>query len=529
MFKITCKFFGERSVRCRRKPLMDQIGVPSIKGRTPEQDKADNASLVQRARQPYDATQIMQIGWKLVDKQRLKLALKMRNEIPILRTALRVTGEAIKQSGLIVRIGKSSSTKYKTDDLFGKTILNWGVQMAEDQETFGFGVAMGAPAQPEIASLFSKSQDTFGDLEKQLFALPVCNLDIYHRQNVLGEHQWVVCEPPDIMDPFMRSGSPLKPIPGCFVFWRNPPDENGNPQSTVLSLMSDYFWLEEMKACALGAARKRSNPVLVTERVVVQKDPQLHGIIPLPGDDCDETKVEQITMREKLMDRALSIERSMGNWERAELNKYSAALGSIVSQLQAESSFGDRLDLPAERKLVRQVAAESPGMELQKLQIHFEQKVLMAFGIPPGMIQPESTHGKMVSNENAMEIMNAHLGANKQSIATAIQVMLRKLYQEKVAARYALQYKPSLVQLIQNTQITVELPSIPPEAKIQMFYEKGWLKYDALVGILSTLHLIPAEHFETTPKLSQMDLLTSGKPAKEPTAKGQPRKRKTPS
>lgn len=496
---------------------MDQVGIQSVKGFTPS--AAEHSKFVAEARTPYDLDDIRQFGWKLVDKQRLLLADWMRNTIPAIQMAKRIDGEALKHGGISLRIGQGKPQRKRTNDLFAKTILNWAARIDSDQDTFGFAVAMTAEPQPGIKQLFNRDYDSFSDVGQQIFAVPVTQVDVYHKQNLLGEHLWVVCKPPD-----MLTGGQMRPVPlpGCFVFWRTPPDVNGEPQSIVLSLLPAYQFVEEMKVCALQAARKRAAPPLVTERVESKQDPQLEGILPLPG-QCDTkatTEVEEITMKDRLMDRMVRLENTLNSDQLGMVKQFSSVLGMAAKQIQQEMVLGERLDLPAERKLVRQLQAEAPGMELQKLQIHFEQIVLMAFGIPPGEIQPESTHGKMVSNDNIREVFNTHLSHKKQELVLAMEVMLRHVYRAGIALRYALKYKPSLVETIkQNSVIRVELPSIPEEKQMMQYYELGMLKWEALREYLSTKHVIPLESFEDKPQLTQMDLLTNGKPPELSAAK----------
>jgi hypothetical protein len=461
----------------------------------------------------------------MVDKSRLRLAGAMREQIPAIRIAMRVDREAIKHGGVVLGIGKNK--KKRVNDLFAKTVLNWATRLNADQDTFGFGIAKAARPQAGIQALFNRDQDSFSDFEQQVFAIDPRSVDVYHKANLLGEHMWVVCEPPDHIKGTMQ---PV-PIPGCYVFWRDPPDEAGMPRSTVLSLYPAYQFLHAMEECQLVSARKRASPPLVTERVVSQKDPQLQGILPMCGDGDGDNKTgyEEITLKEQLMDRMVRLENTMGGPEKRLLSSYTSLLGIAAAQVQQEMTLGERFDLPAERKLAKQVQAEGPGMELQKLQIHFEQVVLMTFGIPPGQIQPESTHGKMVSNDNIREVYNTHLSTKKQELVLAMEVMLRKVYQMAISVRYAVKYKASLVETIKdNTLITVELASIPDELSMTTYYEKGWLKWDALRDYLATKHVLPLESFEDTPKLTQMDLLTKGKPPPPPADGKQQKKRKRP-
>lgn len=495
---------------------MDQVGIQSAHVK-----EADHARIVKEAREHYNLNDVQQLGWAKVNKERLRVAEWMKDNIPAIQTPMTMDREAIEHGGIILRIGKSA--RKRTNDLFAKTMLSWATQINADQDTYGFAIAMTAPPQAGIRALFNKDQDSFDDVGQQIFAVCPLDVDVFHKRNTMGEHLWVVCKPSNSS---FSSLQPI-PIPGCLVFWRRPPDEAGMPRSTVLSLLPAYQWLEEMKACALVAARKRSAPPLVTERVMSQKDPQIHGILPSGGCDTDESKttgVEEITMKERVMDRMVRLENAMGGAEKRAMEQVASILSTAAAQVQAELTLGERFDLPAERKLARQLQAEGPGMDLQKLQIHFEQVALMAFVIPPGEIQPESTHGKMVSNDNIKEVYNRHLSYKKQKLVLAIEVMLRRVYQAGVSMKYLRQnkeslmaggkakYKESLVELIkERTAITVELANIPDEASMISYYQSGWLKYEALRDYLSTKHGLPLDSFEDAPKLTQMDLLTQGK------------------
>lgn len=505
---------------------MDRVAVPVIAGRTRAQDDSDQQRLVEEARKPF-SSQLEESDWVMVNKGDIALAQHIYDSCPIMQTATVLYTDAMKQGGLSVQVGNGSVKTFKTNDLFGKTLLNWLADGNTMWDIFGFFMALAAPPNPSVADLYSGIEDTFSDVREQLFLIPHHKVDVYHKINLLGEHQWLVCEPPD-NKLSMVSGllsavggaatTPAmgRPIPNCFVFYKTPPDAQGRIRSKVMTLKEDFLWLQTMRRTALDAAKRRANPVLVTEHHDKKEDVMLHGTIPFENEFARQPQnVPDLSLRDRFINKLVRYRNAFSDADQAQINSCSAVLSSMVSEFENEVLGAARVDLPPEKKLARPVNAESPGIELVKLQIHFEQQVLQVFGIPPGMIQPESTHGKMVTNENAMTTYNLSLAARKHEVLVPVQIMLRKLYQGQLMAKYAFKYKPSLRDLVLNTRIVVTMPGIPPLEKLDQYYLAGLLKHDAYVAYLSSVHGIPKEHFETTPKISQLDLLTNGKKSLE--------------
>jgi hypothetical protein len=509
---------------------MDRVGIPdlsALKGAT------DIERLVKRARTPYSGSFDSQ-GWALVNKSALLLADLIVQSVPIVQTSQRLNEEMVRQGGLQITIGKGDGKNYDSDTLLGKTWLNWAASAVyPDQCKYGFALATYVRPPAATAALYSPLEDTFSEMNYEPRVLDVHQCDIYHKKNILGESMWVVCEAasgPGL--PFALIDNPLqpRPIPNVYVFWIQCPDALGQPRSAVLGLCDKLVYLNRLRATALISAERRALPPIVTEHVNNPKEPEANGVPAYGNEYCGPTgdgKVDPEKQAKKAavdayMNRLVRFRNTTTADEQQVFAQYAALVANtMVHEQKMQAEQGAQIHLPYERKLARQLQSEPPGMELMRLEIHFEQEALLAHGIPPGMIQPESTHGKMVTNENAQVIYTQHMKTLKQDLVGPIEVLLRRIFTAPIVLKYAAQNRATRPRVqMQDLTITVRMFGIPPYERLLQYYQMGVLKYSALKRSLASIDCIPEEDFETFARLSVKDLLTKGKPDKPPAAAG---------
>jgi hypothetical protein len=124
------------------------------------------------------------------------------------------------------------------------------------------------------------------------------------------------------------------------------------------------------------------------------------------------------------------------------------------------------VDLPAERKLTRQIPAQSPT-DLVKHELQFKESVLLVLGIPPAMIMTESANGKVVHNTNAEQMHRQHLTGMKQRLMPVLQIVLRYIYNKFLLFRHlattTLHKHMTWPSALASQRIVISMPGIPPQ------------------------------------------------------------------
>jgi len=482
-------------------------------GQSPAGAFASHRNFIKQERQPFQGD--LDDRYVRISQADAFKAQQMFDNIPMLQIVEEINTESFRRGGMTIQIGPGTGKPLKPSDASGsETWMNLALQAKHSKQLFGFAVVTFAPVIQDLLAFFESGDNPLKILKVVPCILDPLQVDIYHYENLLREHNWIVRQKPN-MGPG-SDGSLLGPIiPLTFVF-TDPnfgPRPDGSLRSKVLALRDAYDELCQFKLFALRAEERRSAPSLVTERVQHPKDPTVNGLIPnLDSMDCaGDRKHDQISAADRFADRLVRISNVFSPEQHNAIVKEYLAQSAIRGSIMMDD---ERVDLPAERKLARQVLAEAPS-ELKEKEIRFDQLVLQQFGIPPAMIQPESAHGKMVSNENAMEIYRQHLAAMKHELLTPILFMVRQIHQSVVREAYLNRHggKQGLTyeKFYSDTKITVALHGLPPEDKLDQFYQQGLLRYDAYIQTLSGIHGIPLDYFEKEPAISREDLLTSGK------------------
>ncbi len=131
------------------------------------------------------------------------------------------------------------------------------------------------------------------------------------------------------------------------------------------------------------------------------------------------------------------------------------------------------------------------------------------------MIQTESSHGKVVLNDNAKQLFDLHMASLKQQLLPVLHILLRHIYRKQLALRTLirtpLRAKVTRKDLEDSTRIVITMPGIPPMEQLDAMYLSGILTYEYYIACKASIYGMPIEAFEKKPKLSVRDHLDSGK------------------
>ncbi len=504
---------------------MNSVGIPNIAGHTLEGDQAALTALVKKERKPYKGTTTdpwddpyIPVSGMDIDTVDLIFSLT-----PTARAADRINRETLLHGGLTVQIGHADPMKLKVSDEHGRGLLQFLALANHYWDMYGFFVATAIEPMPSEARLFSKLEDTFKDLPKQCVILNMSQIEVTFRVDVFGKYHWLVRHRPK--GPVFQTDDE-RIIPGVLVFAQEghlPHPTTGALRSQVISLRDEFYHMRTLRQLSEAAERNRAQPVLVTERVTQQKDPTVHASVPYHGrspwsgkDDCMDTTSDGIE-EEKLRRRdfALAVERKLHLMQSSLTNEQFHMLsGHMPTLLALQDQQTDRIDLPHDRKLARQLPASAPA-DLIKHELQWKQSVFHVFGIPDGMIMAESSHGKVTLNDNARQLFDLHMASLKQQLLPVLQILLRHIYRGQLAlrtlARTPLNKKLTRHDVEDSTRIVIQMPGIPPMAELDAMYMSGILTYQYYIACKASVYGMPLEAFEKTPKLSVRDHLDSGK------------------
>ena len=493
-----------------------QVSIPQIKGFTDKKQESHQRALVRQELRPYDPSgdwSFDNVGYVAVNQWDIDHVHEMYHMLPTAQSAAKVNEDALQFGGMTIQVGRADAASYRPHDISGRDWLAMAAAMNTHMVLYGFFVVAITEPDPTIASLFSSLEDTFKYIPERAVLLPMTTLEVLRKYNPInGLSNWVVLRR---FQNGMEQDPVKRIIPKVMVFHhptQGPNPTTGRLQSRFYSLLTDFREVLHMRTNSGIAETHRAAPMIVTEHAPHTKDPHVNGTIPYfhnrPPCASSNNPNRSLTSADRVRARLSQLQSVMTNEHHQVLGSH---LSALANELLGDS---DRVDLPEERKLTRQLAAEPPT-EMVKRRLLFQEHLFEIFGVPPAMLQTESANGKVVLNSNAVRMYEEHIAGMKQQLIPILQRILRRIFGLRLAARAVLS-KPLDVKLTREqvksaTRIQVSLPGIPPINTLSELYQQGILKYDYYKKYLASIYQMPVEAFEAFPKLSQRDLLDSGK------------------
>jgi hypothetical protein len=439
-----------------RRPLKDANGVPGL---VPRSDFVR-----------------LDTGWMR------ELSSVYYNDTLIRQSAQMVCTHVFSGKVRIQRTGESEAL----DEHMSAIWSSFGLQVLEQQDQFGFAAATFV------------SDPVYRRVPRVLNLLD--GIEIRHRVNIYNEQLFAF---------YQRATNGLftdiMPIPNVYVFCYTPPTINGHIISSVNSLLPHVKHLSRMTVYSQIAESRRCNPPVLTETVERKTiaDVDIDPVSRIQVSPADERR---LSMLDKLARHANTIGVHSPGVLMDKMDTILSSLNGI--------GIGPIHELEAGKRYVNSQLAEGPA-NIDKLRVMNQQLCMMEFGIPPAMMQAESTHGKIGHNADARKTFDGHINMVKDRITGYIADMYHIMW-DKQTMRNVIVGKPiteplSDEEVVSSTSIQVSIPGRPSEETYKELYREGSLKRDAYIRYQSGMHHIPLESFETEPTLSLLDILTTGK------------------
>lgn len=350
-----------------------------------------------------------------------------------------------------------------------------------------------------------------------------------HYRNALGEDSYAYFEQQSTMfnggfamgasggDYGIGFGGAVQ-IPNVYT-WTDMAPEGGTPCSRVLNLLASKHFIESLQGFTLVGGARNSNPPMITERFSKTYDSK----------DLKDTGFGRLQNPGAAGGGPNSMPSSNDMWIQQFLStsdRLASALGTeqfdelrhkLLQMLVARTTgtAGPRIDLEDDRKYQKPAMAQGPADVVNYMRLH-QEAVLMTFGIPPVMVQAESSRGRTSGQDvNALSVFKNGAKAFKQTCIQQFEDMHDILFKRALFAEY-LQNLPvdtvmDRAQLVAGAsayaEVAFDLPGTPPEDVFKELYMMGFYKKDAYRQFLSTNYGIPINDLNVEPEISRELLL----------------------
>ena len=301
-----------------------------------------------------------------------------------------------------------------------------------------------------------------------------------------------------------------------FVHTIIPPAPDGSVRSKIVSLQGETSFVETRKGFALNAEGLNSNPLTYTEAREQRPDAILGRVVPDDGlslssgssgsgasaDDLIAAKRRR--MAERLADDEIRRQVDLAN--RLGPTNYRAVHQALTEKIWKNlgSENGRRVDIEDDRRLVNGPVAQAPA-DLIQSQVYRQQMVFMLLGIPPALIQPESTRGRLSEN-NSISLFQKHVQLRKQQMVAIAKAIYEKCHAAELAEQYTsrIPVDEKITDIPADAMsVEITLPGIPEDSILEKLYAQGLLKYEAYVEHMSVSHSMDQSNFNKSAKIPE--------------------------
>lgn len=295
------------------------------------------------------------------------------------------------------------------------------------------------------------------------------------------------------------------PVRGVFVCEWDKPARSGQLRSLIKSCLPDIGVYNCNVDYYLAAARRLSNPPIVTQFVapdysmeqetyMVQFEPigrVQNGPVtlakPKPKDDKANEEIKQKACN-------MDVSPDPGITTSSILRSHYAPLANRVRTI----------DLPPNRQVARQ-DLPSIGVDIHNHRVELEERISAVFGVPRSMFA-ESQRSRTGSVENEMMFMQSQRDL-KQRVLPFCYKMYNMIYGElhllrSIADTTSLGTTPAF----ERNEVSITLPGVPPIESMMMLWQSGVLKYDATRQILKSAYGLPISFFNEMPALTLQEI-----------------------
>lgn len=474
--------------------------------------------------------------YKIVNRDAMKYALSVFDHDKDMQTAWAIKLDAAFGGSLRIEYPNRDKNAPGTmgDKQRLKFIKSMFIDLSKRCNRFLWGVGFGA---------FTYVPDKDGFRVGRI--LELTEVQVRHYRNALGEDSYMYFEQPAHMwsgglglgvkmaIPSLggnAEGSMLGmglPIPNVCT-WTDMPPDGDMPCSRVLNLIQSKQFLESLQGNVLFASHRNANPPMITERfskTFNTDDVKNNGFGQLAGGvgggaggaagAGQPAAVARPNLNDMWVQQFLSasdrLATALGTAEFDQLRN------KLLQMLVARTSgtAGPRIDLEDDRKYQKPVLAQSPSDVVDYMRL-YQESVLMTFGIPPVMVQAESSRGRTSGQDvNALSVFKNHAKMFKHLCIQQFEDMHRILFDRQLFAEYLQNLPPD--SLLDNSQliagarkyaeVAFDLPGTPPEDVFKELYMMGIYKKESYIAFLSSNYGIPIDDLNKEPEISRELLL----------------------
>jgi hypothetical protein len=392
---------------------------------------------------------------------------------------------------------------------------------------------------------------TFGSIPE---VLPIGQLDVYVRTTGLGKRAYVYRVKSSVtgggqLDPISslvrnsltadgdgrgEGGGGRKEtgiIPNVMTFAPNPPHiVTGDLQSLVMALLEEHEYTQRRIGTQIQAETWRAAPPWFAEDVKEKKQDVDQGTSMqyLGRDDVGpNTQSSRRSARQRREDEhtggLLELGRRVGGMEK--LQDILARAMKRDEECKTGRGVGDRVDVPI-GCVVRSATMPEVPTDIIKGRLMEQSIVLNTFGIPSGMVQTETAGGRGAINPVAQRTWESKLRGYKQRGIMWLYDLYHYIYDaDRILTLHEELFPriPTSMQLKEATEVTISLPGIPAEDKLEKLYTMGLLKWKAYKRMIGSIDWVHHSDLADDPDPPQVEYEPPPPPVAGPKAKSKPK------
>lgn len=440
--------------------------------------------------------------------------LEVHDTDSCIQQVVKLTNDSMMAGGVIVeqrnnakRVKIDDRQRHRTSNMWKKWIIQ--IRRMKDAKGFAIGTITEDTIEGCLVPSVMDPEHVFIRYYRDINSQP--HVKIYERPTKLGQ-KWME-----------REIDPSKYL----MFWESPPTKDGVIRSRVALTIPD-IGLEQMKIDNLTTAERiLANPPLTLE--VLPMEPQKETT--LPSTMAGLNAPISLATREALSMTTNSNSQAAFATDRIE--QLSSDFFALTNQLNNEgmrraiqaiknmdqtTMRSDTNVLPCGYKLVNQLLPQAPD-DLPLTSLRKKNTVFGIWNVPLSMVDNSSTSSKSSmsngTNSNALEIFQESQNQRKIDLVEDIHAMHYWMYgQAKILQSFGEKLtkeepiEPADVEkTIEDCTPHIEIPGLPHDQIIWKLFTAGFLKYEALVRVMSSKYAFSEEHdFHATPQLTMQEI-----------------------
>lgn len=388
------------------------------------------------------------------------------------------------------------------------------------------------------------------------YVLNLTLVDVYSRSNYRGQTVFVCVERDEGMlgqssmgtDPISatiastlrssgkrgggRGPGRIRIIPSIMTICQNAPDRFGNVMSKAMTTIENTRFIEMRKGFQLMAERGRAAPTVMYEEADSRPQPyEARASFRESTGDAQRDKERKQYAEEQVFNeisRTHSASLAEGFRVYMETTSTNPSTSSRKSETDG-SSIGARVLVPSGKVFKPGPLPEPPAAALTADILMHSEMVSSLFGVPPSLLQTETTSGRSATSSTAMIAFQNTIRSLRQEVVPYLTDVYHWLYDTINIGKEFESIdgdKPTPDRLRASTKIDIKMPGIPPGEVLSELYQEGILKIEPYIRILAANHSMSREDFNRFPTPPKTEYIPPATSTAKPKAKAKKKKKK---